>query len=56
MTRSHVLVAVIPCNDLEASQAFYTRSGFIEGERNEYLILSDGNGGELHLTVVRLRK
>jgi catechol 2,3-dioxygenase-like lactoylglutathione lyase family enzyme len=52
MPRSHILVAVVPCNDLDASQAFYTRLGFAEGERkdDEYRILSDGKGGELHLT------
>jgi catechol 2,3-dioxygenase-like lactoylglutathione lyase family enzyme len=53
MAHSHVLVAVVPCNDLDASQAFYTRLGFIESERkyDNYRILSDGKGGELHLTA-----
>jgi len=52
MHRSHSLVAVVPCNDLDASQAFYARLGFSEGERKheEYRILSDGKGGELHLS------
>ena len=52
MPRSHILVAVVPCNDLDVSQDFYTRLGFAEGERkyDEYRILSDGKGGELHLT------
>jgi catechol 2,3-dioxygenase-like lactoylglutathione lyase family enzyme len=53
MPRSHRLVAIVPCNDLDASQAFYARLGFAEGERkyDEYRILSDDKGGELHLTV-----
>lgn len=52
MPRSHILVAIVPCNDLDASQAFYARLGFAEGERkyDDYRILLDGKGGELHLT------
>jgi catechol 2,3-dioxygenase-like lactoylglutathione lyase family enzyme len=52
MPQNHILVAVVPCNDLDASQAFYARLGFTEGERTyqEYRILSNGKGGELHLS------
>jgi len=53
--RVHGLVAIIPCNDLDASEAFYARLGFTQrpGERrhSEYRILSDGQGGEIHLTT-----
>lgn len=44
------MIAILPCNDLEASQAFYGRLGFrrIAG-RDDYRILADGGGAELHL-------
>ncbi len=46
------LVAILPCNDLAASERFYARLGFVRqpGGAAEYLILSNGRGGELHLT------
>ncbi|GIL38044.1 VOC family protein [Roseiterribacter gracilis] len=53
---AHGLVAILPCNDLDASEAFYNRLGFSRGERpadgeeDTYRILSDGKGGALHLT------
>jgi len=48
------LTTILPCNDLDASEAFYNRLGFFQGEasRNEhdgYRMLSDGKGGHLHL-------
>lgn len=46
-------VAIIPCNDLDESEAFYARLGFArsDGEAHvDYRILSDGRGGRLHLT------
>jgi hypothetical protein len=52
-TRSPGLVAIVPCNDLDASEAFYRRLGFqrVDGERyTEYRILADERGGRLHLT------
>jgi catechol 2,3-dioxygenase-like lactoylglutathione lyase family enzyme len=53
MPPSHRLVAIVPCNDLDASRVFYARLGFTERGRkyDEYRVLSDGKGGELHLTV-----
>ncbi len=48
------LVAILPCNDLEASQAFYARLGFRlaeGGDHSDYRMLEDGQGGELHLTA-----
>lgn len=51
------IVAIIPCNDLDASEAFYRRLGFSrpdyeaasEGE-DSYRMLADGKGAEIHLT------
>ena len=58
MRPSHALTAILPCNDLDASEAFYNRLGFTRpdaerpapGEEDSYRILSDGLGGHLHLT------
>ena len=55
---THALTAILPCNDLDASEAFYNRLGFSRpdadrpaaGEADSYRILSDGKGGALHLT------
>ena len=55
---SQTLTAILPCNDLDASEAFYNRLGFsrpdadrpAQGEADSYRILSDGKGGALHLT------
>lgn len=52
------MIAILPCNDLDASEAFYRRLGFTRpdshkpqtGEDDSYRILSDGKGGQLHLT------
>jgi hypothetical protein len=52
-TPSPGLVAIVPCNDLDASEAFYRRLGFqrADGHRHaEYRILADDRGGRLHLT------
>src|SRR5215831_3362676 len=56
--RSGSLTAVLPCNDLDASERFYNRLGFARshsekpppGERDSYRMLSNGKGGQLHLT------
>jgi hypothetical protein len=58
MPAVHALTAILPCNDLDTSEAFYNRLGFTrpEGDRpadkteDSYRILSDGKGGHLHLT------
>lgn len=58
MSISHRLTAILPCNDLDASEAFYRRLGFARpdadrpppGEDDGYRILADGKGGHLHLT------
>ena len=49
----NALIAIIPCNDLDASEAFYARLGFNrqDSEGSEYRILTNDGGGELHLTA-----
>ena len=51
----HSLTAIVPCNDLDASEAFYNRLGFAQDQANkngheDHRMLSDGKGGDLHLT------
>ncbi|WP_448663456.1 VOC family protein [Sphingomonas sp. CJ20] len=47
----HHAVAIIPCNDLDASAAFYRRLGFaVASDYGHYRILADGRGWHLHLT------
>ena len=50
MPEAHKLTAILPCNDLDASEAFYTKLGFKrEGWDDDYRILMDGKGAEIHL-------
>ncbi len=50
MTIEHMLVTILPCNDLAASQAFYEWLGFaLTGNYSGYRILEDGRGWHLHL-------
>ena len=57
-TPSGVLTAILPCNNLDASERFYRRLGFTRvasqspppGEADTYRLLSNGEGGFLHLT------
>jgi predicted lactoylglutathione lyase len=59
MPQKHALIAILPCNDLDASEAFYDRLGFTRpaedrpapGEEDSYRMLSDGQGGHIHLTA-----
>ncbi|MGV3490876.1 MAG: VOC family protein [Devosia sp.] len=47
-------VAIIPCNDLAASLAFYALLGFTRSPNEtypDYAILSDGRGSYVHLTL-----
>lgn len=50
-----MLIAVLPCNDLDISERFYARLGFertgpsAHGFAATYRILSNGKGGFLHL-------
>jgi predicted lactoylglutathione lyase len=44
------MTAILPCNDVKASGEFYKKLGFVNQDGDdEYRILSDGKGGELHL-------
>ena len=52
MSRAHGLTTILPCNDLDASEAFYAKLGFTRDAAHEnYRILSDGKGGNIHLTT-----
>ncbi len=45
------LTAILPCNDLDGAQQFFARLGFrCDADHGDYRILSDGAGGDLHLT------
>jgi catechol 2,3-dioxygenase-like lactoylglutathione lyase family enzyme len=47
----HALVAILPCNDIAASAAFYARLGLeLLSDYGSYKILGDGKGWVLHLT------
>src|ERR1700743_3217931 len=51
------LTAIVPCTNLDLSEAFYSRFGFVRWDNgataltdaDNYRILRDGNGGSLHL-------
>ncbi len=45
------LTAILPCNDLDAAEAFFARLGFSrDGGPDDYRMMSDGRGGFVHLT------
>jgi catechol 2,3-dioxygenase-like lactoylglutathione lyase family enzyme len=55
MDITHAAVAIIPCCDLDASQAFYEQLGFeatSNFEAHGYRILHDPRGASVHLTRV----
>src|SRR3569623_1595390 len=44
------LSAILPCNDLDAAQEFFERLGFkVDGGPDDYRMMSDGRGGDIHL-------
>lgn len=46
------VVAIIPCNDLDAAERWWNGLGFfrpVDQGYEEYRMLSDGAGGEVHL-------
>jgi hypothetical protein len=45
------MTAILPCNDLDVSEAFFRRLGFARDERSpdDYRMMSDGQGGFIHL-------
>ena len=48
----HALVAIVPCNDIDASTAFYQRLGLaVLSDYGRYRILGDGKGWLLHLSA-----
>lgn len=55
---AQTLTAIVPCNDLDASEAFYSALGFRRrdkdkpppGQDDSYRILENDAGGALHLT------
>jgi catechol 2,3-dioxygenase-like lactoylglutathione lyase family enzyme len=48
----HCIVAIVPCNDIEASTAFYVRLGLSgHADHGHYRILSDGRGWLIHLSA-----
>jgi hypothetical protein len=57
MSTPHSLTAILPCNNLDASEKFYNRLGFTRpdsdrpepGGDDSYRMLADGKGGYLHL-------
>lgn len=52
MSEDHRAVAIVPSNDLDASEAFYRRLGFeVTSDYGHYRILADGRGGHLHITL-----
>jgi catechol 2,3-dioxygenase-like lactoylglutathione lyase family enzyme len=49
-TPPNSMTAILPCNDLDASEAFYKRLGFKQLQPDaDYRILCDGKGAHLHL-------
>src|SRR3954470_2671459 len=57
-TPSGVMIAILPCSSLDASERFYNRLGFARPDSkgpapewaDTYRMLSNGKGGYLHLT------
>jgi hypothetical protein len=49
----HAAVAIVPCSDLDASQAFFAKLGFFASSvypHHGYRILHDAGGASIHLT------
>jgi catechol 2,3-dioxygenase-like lactoylglutathione lyase family enzyme len=52
MSGLHHAVAIIPCNDMDASERFYRLLGLsVDSDYGHYRILSDGKGWHVHLTL-----
>jgi hypothetical protein len=48
------VTAIIPCNDLDAAERWWNRLGFTRPagqDWGDYRMLSDGAGGDVHLTA-----
>jgi hypothetical protein len=47
----HCIAAIVPCNDIEVSTAFYRRLGLsVFSDHGRYRLLSDNKGWLLHLS------
>jgi catechol 2,3-dioxygenase-like lactoylglutathione lyase family enzyme len=54
MSDDHRAVAIVPSDDLDASEIFYRKLGFkVTSDYGHYRILADGRGWHLHLTKVQ---
>lgn len=52
MPDQHRAVAIVPARDMDASEAFYRRLGFVvAADYGDYRILEDGRGGHIHLNA-----
>ena len=52
MSFAHGLIVILPCNNLDASEAFYAKPGLRrESAYGDYRILCDSSGARLHLTL-----
>jgi hypothetical protein len=50
MEHTQRMTAILPCNDLDRSEKFYQRLGFVHRDGDGgYRMLNDGKGGEIHL-------
>jgi catechol 2,3-dioxygenase-like lactoylglutathione lyase family enzyme len=50
MTSDHVAVPILPCNDLDATQAFYERLGFaVTGGDSGFRFMGDARGWQIAL-------
>lgn len=51
MAASHFAVSIVPCGDIVASEAFYSRLGLeTVSDYGHYKIMADNRGWHLHLT------
>ncbi|MCX8474272.1 MAG: VOC family protein [Sphingomonas sp.] len=54
MSEAHRVVAILPSDDLDASERFYQRLGFeVVSDHGDYRILADGRGWHLHLNRIK---
>ncbi|ATY32858.1 VOC family protein [Sphingomonas psychrotolerans] len=54
MSEAHRVVAILPSDDLDASERFYQRLGFeVVSDHGHYRILADGRGWHLHLNRMK---
>jgi hypothetical protein len=50
MPGTNKLITILPCNDLDSSEAFYAKLGFArQAVYDGYRILADAAGAEIHL-------